>query len=70
MPDVRGLPLAEARQVLRDNGFTEESRTKVAYINESGCAPGKVCRTYPEAMQRSVINNDRLLYVGAEPGAR
>lgn len=70
MPDVRGMSVEQARQVLRDHGLTTEDRMSVQYVKEPGCAPGRVCRTYPELMKRSGLNDSRVLYVGGEPGAR
>ena len=69
MPQVVGLPLAQAQAAMRAAGFTDE-HTSVSEDDDPACKPGIVCRTYPEALNRSGQSSDRFLTVGADPTAR
>ncbi len=66
MPDVIGMPLARAKQAMKDAGFTEE-RTRISVRDDGGCKPLHVCQTFPEVLTRSGINSDRVLIVQADP---
>lgn len=69
MPDVVGKTVADARVALRKAGFTLEERIKISEVNQPACAVGRVCRTYPEALNRLGLKSDMVLYVSAAPTA-
>lgn len=69
MPDVIGLPIAEAQVAMRQAGFTDE-RTHIDEREDAACKPRIVCKTYPEALERAGQTSDRYLTVGVDPTAR
>jgi hypothetical protein len=69
MPDMKGMPLAKAQQAMRDAGFTDEN-TQVGEIDEPGCTPLRVCRSFPDAMARAGQSSGRVLFVGRDPNAK
>jgi hypothetical protein len=68
MPDVVGMPVDQARAAMRAAGFTDE-HTHLDLREEPDCKPSRVCRTYPGALERAGQSSDRVLFVGADPGA-
>jgi hypothetical protein len=69
MPDMKGMPLAQAQQAMRDAGFTDEN-TQVGELDEPGCAPMHVCRSFPDALARAGQSSGRVLFVGRDPNAK
>jgi beta-lactam-binding protein with PASTA domain len=65
MPDVVGMPVARARQLIAEAGF-DDALTDVAPRFTPGCTTGTVCRQYPSALQRSIEHSQRVLIVGAD----
>ena len=66
MPAVVGMALDEARATMLDAGFTD-GHNRIDYVEEAGCQPMRVCRSYPVALERANQGSDRVLTVGAEP---
>lgn len=69
MPDVVGMPLAQARAAMRAAGFKDEG-TDIDEDDDPACKPGVVCRTYPGALERAGQSSGRSLSVGVDPTAR
>lgn len=69
MPDVIGMPLDRAQVAMREAGFTDD-KTHVDESDDSTCKPRIVCRSYPQALERTGQASDRYLTVGADPTAR
>ena len=67
LPDLAGMTVDQARDKLRALGFTASDRLQISYVDEPGCKPNIVCRTYPEAMTRTDTTSDKLLYAGRPP---
>lgn len=69
MPDVVGMTVADARVALLEAGFTLAERIKISEVNQPACPVGRVCKTYPEALNRLGLRSDMVLYVSADPAA-
>jgi len=67
MPDLAGTQVDKAREALRERGVTVE--VQLAFVEEAGCAPNIVCRTYPEKLTRTDTTSDKVFYVGRPPDA-
>lgn len=70
MPNSVGMPLEQARAELRRIGFTREDRVQLRWVDEAGCKPLTVCRTYPDALQRAGVHSDKVIYAGRDPNAK
>jgi beta-lactam-binding protein with PASTA domain len=64
LPDLAGMTTDQARDKLHALGFTAGDHLRVSYVDEPGCKPNIVCRTYPEAMTRTDNTSDKLLFAG------
>ncbi|MBK9031568.1 MAG: PASTA domain-containing protein [Myxococcales bacterium] len=69
MPEVVGLHVDKALAAMKAAGFKDE-RTRVDRREDKSCKPNYVCQTYPAAMERAGQGSDRVLIVGADPGAK
>lgn len=63
MPKLAGMTLEDAQRAMRVAGFTDDM-TQVSTIEEPGCAPLRVCRTFPDALARAGQTSGRVIYVG------
>ncbi len=69
MPEVLGMTVADAKAAMRAAGFTDE-RTEISEATEAGCKPGRVCKSYPVALERFGQSSGRVLWVGVDPNAK
>jgi hypothetical protein len=69
MPNLVGMSLEQARAEMRRVGFREEHRVRLQWVDEPGCKPLTVCRTYPEAMNRSGAHSDKIIFAARDPNA-
>jgi hypothetical protein len=69
MPKLAGMTLSDAQRAMHDAGFTDDM-TQVGTIEEPGCAPLRVCRTFPDALARAGQTSGRVIYVGLDPNAK
>jgi beta-lactam-binding protein with PASTA domain len=69
MPNMKGMSLTAAQQAMHAAGFTDEN-TQVGEVDEPGCAPRVVCRSFPDALSRAVQSSGRVLFVGRDPNAK
>jgi hypothetical protein len=69
MPDVIGMSVEQALAAVKAAGLTDVL-TRVSQVEEPGCKPNIVCRTYPRALSRSNQGSSRVLSVGADPSAK
>lgn len=60
MPDLEGLPLTEAKQLLADKGFGENEFE----LKPGSCDDGIVCDTIPDGGQRKRVDSQGTLKVG------
>lgn len=70
MPKLAGMSLEQARARMQQVGFTRDDRISIVWVDEPGCRPLTVCRTYPEALQRAGINDGKAVFVGRDPDAK
>lgn len=70
MPNLIGKTYEQAVAELHRAGFTQDDRLQHVWADETSCKPLVVCRQYPDAMERSGINSDRIVYVGQDPAAK
>ena len=70
MPNVIGMSLEHARAVLQRVGFTREDRLSMVWVDEPGCTPLTVCRTYPPPMERAGLSSSKFIYAGRDPDAK
>lgn len=70
MPNLVGMSVEQARVRMLQVGFTRGDRISIVRIDEPGCKPSVVCRTYPEALQRSGVADGKAVFVGRDPDAR
>lgn len=64
MPKVVGMTLAEARAALKQAGFTDEETINEQTVSEAGCQAGRVCRSYPDGLERAGQHSGKTLFVG------
>lgn len=64
MPNVVGMSLEQAKAELAKIGLAND-KTQISRVVDSSCVAGVVCRTYPNANERSGVASSRVLYVGA-----
>lgn len=65
MPTLTGQHVDQARARIKQLGFV----TKEVMISESddpSCKPRIVCKTYPEALNRTDTTSDKIFYVGRD----
>lgn len=70
MPALVGKKVEDARATMQKVGFTRDDRVAIQWVDEPGCAPLTVCKTYPEALQRVGIASSKLIYAGRDPNAK
>src|SRR5262249_8205552 len=52
MPDVAGMTQDEAMSKIREAGFTDAAAIQIGNTSERSCPIRRVCRTYPNALER------------------
>ncbi|MEJ7599425.1 MAG: hypothetical protein WKG01_16075 [Kofleriaceae bacterium] len=70
MPMIVGMPVEQARGELRRVGFGRDDRVFLHWVDEPGCRPLTVCRTYPAPLERAGANSDKLVYAGRDATAK
>ncbi|HSN29824.1 MAG TPA: PASTA domain-containing protein [Kofleriaceae bacterium] len=69
MPNMIGMTYDQAVAAMQRAGFTHVERIKTTDSDDATCKPRVVCKQYPDVLTRSGLNDDKLLYLGAEPAA-
>jgi beta-lactam-binding protein with PASTA domain len=63
MPTLVGQHVDKARARLKELGFVSKE-VKISDSDDPNCKPNIVCKTYPEALNRTDTTSDKVFYVG------
>jgi hypothetical protein len=69
MPDLIGKSIDQARAEMKRVGFSREDSVQLQWVDEPGCKPLIVCRTYPDPMQRAGLSSGKIVFAGRDPNA-
>ncbi len=67
MPNMIGMTYDQAVAAMKSAGFDKIEHIKTTDADDAGCRPSLVCRQYPDVLVRAGLNDDKLLYIGADP---
>jgi beta-lactam-binding protein with PASTA domain len=63
MPTLVGQHVDKARARVKELGFVSKE-VQIAESDDPNCKPSIVCKTYPEALNRTDTTSDKVFYVG------